>query len=382
MRVCYFGTYRAEYARNRLMIERLRRQEIDVVECHASLWRGMEDREQVAGAGWRRPAFWWRVFCAYASLLWRYWHVGKYDVLMAGYPGQLDVPVGRILSWLRRKPLVWDVMMSIYLITLERGIDQKHPTSARLLKSLEQFSLRLPDMLIMDTQEYADWFQETYSVPKERIRLIPLGADDRLFTPLEMPSRDDDRFLCVYYGTFIRNHGVPTIIEAARLLVEDVSIHFELIGRGPERERVFSLAQSYHLDNVTFIDWMEETELVQHLASTDVCLGTFGITPQSMLTMQHKIHEGLATAKPIINGDSLVMRSTLKHGEHIYLCERENPQALAEAIRTLRENSELRQRIARQGYQYYRDNLSLDVTANQLKKHLSLLEKRRAPPEV
>ena len=123
LQVCYFGTYRANYERNRLMIERLRRQNIVVKECHVSLWQGLEDREQIAGGGWLKPAFWLRAFLAYLRLIGHYLRIGDYDVMVIGYPGQPDVPLGWLLARMRRKPVVWDILMSIHLISLERHID-------------------------------------------------------------------------------------------------------------------------------------------------------------------------------------------------------------------------------------------------------------------
>ncbi len=134
VRVCYFGTYRAEYARNQIMIEGLRCNGVEVVECHESLWRDIEDRVQAAGGGWVHPAFWWRVLRTYARLLRRYCTVGAYDVLIVGYPGQIDVFLARLLSWGRRKPLVWDVFMSIYLIAVERHLDDRGSFTVVLLR--------------------------------------------------------------------------------------------------------------------------------------------------------------------------------------------------------------------------------------------------------
>lgn len=57
LRVCYFGTYRSNYSRNRIMIEGLRRNGVIVEECHETLWLGIEDRVQIASGGWRNPAF-------------------------------------------------------------------------------------------------------------------------------------------------------------------------------------------------------------------------------------------------------------------------------------------------------------------------------------
>lgn len=370
LRVCYFGTYRAHYVRNRLMIERLRLNGIQVTECHATLWRGIEDREQIASGGWLDPRFWWRVISAYCSLLWRYFHTGEYDILIVGYPGQPDIPLARVLSWIRGKPLVWDVLMSIYLISLERGLDRHSRVTVSLIKRLESLACRLPDRLILDTQEYAAWFCETYRIPPDRIRLLPLGADDRIFLPAQPSERREKLFRCVYYGTYIPNHGVDCILEAARLLKDYPDIQFELIGRGPDHDKILALSRHYGLKNVTFIDWMDVNTLVMHMNSIDVCLGTFGITPQALMTMQNKIHEGLAMAKPIINGDSPVMRSTLRHGEHIFLCERRNPLALAEAILTLRDDPILCEKLARQGYTFYQENFTFQKLGLRLKSHL------------
>ena len=257
MRVCYFGTYRAEYSRNQIMIEGLRRNGVEVIECHETLWHGVEDRVEAASGGWLRPGFWGRVLRAYIRLLLRYSRVGKYDVLIVGYPGQFDVFLARLLSWLRRKPLVWDVFMSIYLVALERELDNHSRFTINAMRVVERLALRIPDLLIQDTAEYVSWFQATHGTPRERFRLVPTGADDRVFKPLQNVGPDPVHFCVIYYGTFIPNHGVLHIIEAARLLLDHPEIHFELIGQGPEREQALALSQKYGLKNVTFVEWLD-----------------------------------------------------------------------------------------------------------------------------
>jgi glycosyltransferase involved in cell wall biosynthesis len=157
------------------------------------------------------------------------------------------------------------------------------------------------------------------------------------------------------------------------LLSKDRSIHFEFIGRGPNREKILSLAQNYGLENVSFIEWMDEEDLVKRAAAADVILGTFGTTPQALITFQNKIYEGLAMAKPVITGDSPAMRQSLQSGEHILLCPRANPQALAEAILSLKSNPKLRERLSIHGYKLYHDNFDLVQTSHLWKAHLQSL---------
>jgi len=370
MRVCYFGTYRAEYSRNQIMIEGLRRNGVEVIECHETLWHSVEDRVQMVSGGWSRPGFWWRVLRAYFRLLLQYRRVGKYDVLIVGYPGQFDVFLARFLSWLRRKPLVWDVFMSIYLVALERRLDKRSRFTIDLLRRLEWSACRLPDILILDTSEYVAWFGKTHGVPTQQFRLVPTGADDRTYHPIPFPIAESRAFRVIYYGSFIRNHGVEHIVEAARLLADDPDIQFELVGDGPEREKAQEIANRYHLSNVTFVEWLEKAELVKRVAQADVCLGAFGATPQSLMTVQNKIYEGLAMAKPVITGDSPAVRQALIHGGQVYLCERENPISLAEAIRTLKGNPDLRRRLGQNGYRIFYDKYDVNHVGQIFASHL------------
>lgn len=370
MRVCYFGTYRTDYSRNQIMIEGLRRNGVEVTECHAQLWHSFQDRVQAVNGGWLRPSFWQRALRTYARLLRRYRRVGNYDVLVVGYPGQFDVFLARLLSRLHHKPLAWDVFMSIYLIATERGLGAQSPATVKLVREVERIACGLPDLLILDTTEYVAWFQATHNVSPDRFRLVPTGADDRMFRPPLNERVAEEPLRVTYYGTFIPNHGVEHIVEAAHLLGDDASIRFELIGEGPDKEKAVALARHHNLSNVNFVGWLTKPELAMRVSNADICLGVFGITPQSLMTVQNKIYEGLAMARPVITGDAPAVRQAFEHGVHLYLCERANPLALAEAVRTLKADPSLRQHLAESGYNLYREKFDLQHNGARYAAHL------------
>jgi len=335
------------------MIEGLRQNGVDVVECHVPLWVNIDDRVMVASGGWRSPRFWLRAARAYFRLLHCYAWVGEYDVMVVGYPGPLDVLLAWVLTRLHRKPLVWDVFMSVFLIASERGLESRSAFSIKMIKMLERFACKLPERLILDTVDYIGWFTSVQHIPSSRFALVPTGADDRVFRPQKRSETDQDVFQVLYHGTFIPNHGVDTIVEAARLLTGASDIRFELIGDGPDRSRVESMVNAYGLNNLRFSGWMEPDCLVQHMATADVCLGAFGSTPQSLMTVQNKIYEALAMAKPVITGDSAAIRRVLENGDSVVLVERANPQQLADAIVALRADPVQRGRLAMNGHQQF-----------------------------
>jgi len=370
VKVCYFGTYRSEYSRNRIMIEGLRLAGVEVIEVQEVLWKNIDDRIQTASGGWARVSFWVRLFSTYLHLIRRYFRTEDHDLVIVGYPGQLDVYFARILSWIRQKPLVWDIFMSIYLISIERGLDRQHSLSIILLRWLEKTATHLPDRLILDTKQYIDWFFKVHGVPSKRFRLVPTGADDRIYHPIPIIKENNELFRVVYFGTFIPNHLVETIIEAARLLKNNSSIFFELIGTGPDKLLCEILAEKYDLTNLVFIDWLPEIELVTHINMGDVVLGVFGLTPQSLMTIQNKIFSGLAMAKPIITGDSDAIRDAFTHQQHLYLIERNNPAALAEAISSLSTDPQLCSYLSEQGYQRFISNYNIKNIGEIFHAHL------------
>jgi len=363
------------------MIAGLRAAGVEVSECHAPLWTGIEDRVQVASGRWLGLSFLKRVLSAYKQLLVNYVALDKdYDVMVLGYPGQLDILVARVLTWLRRKPLVLDLFMSIYLIAVERELATKSPLSIKLLRWLESLACRLPDLLICDTQAYAAWHQYTHRVRPEKFRLVPTGADDRLFKPAALvdPS-PTDKFKVLYYGTYIPNHGVETIIQAANLLKDKPDILFELIGEGPAKATAQSLAGRYALNNVIFTGWLEQDALLEKIVQAGLMLGVFGVTPQSLMTIQNKIYESLAMAKPLVTGDSTTVQEALTDRIHAYLVERANPTALAEAIEVLHGNRELRRTLSSQGYAHYQRYFTVERIGSVFKRHLIELVGRAAP---
>lgn len=379
MRVCYFGTYRNQYSRNRIMIEGLRQNDVQVMECHEPLWKGIEDRIQTVRGGWRTPRFWLRIFRVYWQLIRHYMRMPEHDVVVVGYPGQLDVYLARFLTLLRRKPLMWDIFMSVYLIAVERKLDRVSRLGVWLLRMLEWFACRLPDGLIIDTDEYAHWFEDTYGVAATKFAKIPTGADDRIFqrTAKSNPC-PNDKMRILYYGTFIPNHGVLTMIEAARLLTDEPNMHFEFVGDGPEKGLAEEIARRYDLENVTFIDWLTPESLREYIARAHICLGAFGVTPQSLMTVQNKIYECLAMAKPVVTGDGPAVRRLFVHGQHVWLCPRNDPAALADSLRILCEDPERLARLGEEGWKHFQANFTVYHIGAQFKTQIDRLVKEHA----
>lgn len=374
MRVLYFGTYDRNFGRNRILIDGLRANGTEVVECHRPLWKGTDDKLAKATGRWGGAGFLVHLIRTYVRLVRLYWPLRhSYDVMMLGYTGQFDALVARPLATLAGRPLVLDLCMSLYLILLQRGLAQTHTTIGKGVKALEWLACRLPHRLVIDTLEYRQYFCDTYGLDTGRFRLVPAGADTQIFRPLP-PREHDGQFRVGFAGTFIPGgHGIEVILHAANLLRGYPDIHFELIGDGQARSDAMTLAESLTLPNVVFTGWVLKAELPARLAYADVLLGVFGTSYHVKWTVPNKIFEGLAMARPVISADSPAMRRTFEHGKHVYLVEPNNPAELAEAILTLQADRSLRDRLALEGLAKVRSEHSLAPLGACLLGHLEEL---------
>jgi len=332
LRVCYFGTYDEDYPRNRILIDGLRANGVEVFICNEPLWDNTEEKIAKASGVWFSRSFLKKLVRVYSRLVRKELSLPAYDVMVVGYPGHFDMYLARLLSWRRRVPLVFNVLMSLYLIILERQLEKTSPFTSRLIFWAEKGACWLADSIILDTRAYVDFFCKTYDLSPSKFRLVPLGADDRAFFSVPRREQSNGQFKVVYYGTYIPLHGVEYIVMAAALLKDYSDIHFTMIGSGQLKSKVEAMAQELKLTNITFVAWVEKQALLDYVADAQICLGVFGTTPQSLCTVQNKIWEGLAMAKPVITGDAPTLREVLTPGQHLLVCERADAPPLSSRI--------------------------------------------------
>jgi len=379
MRVCYFGAYERNYPRNRVIIEGLRGAGVEVIECHRPLWELTRDKSRgylSTGSLLRLSG---EVLKVYLRLIRDYLRVGGHDLIMVGYIGQLDMLLIRMLTILRRKPIVFNPLISLYDTLVEdRGRVRAGSLRSRVLFLLDKWSCRLSDLIVLDTQEHVRYFSERFGIPLKRLRRLWVGAEEKVFSPngqIPLPlapslkGRGEEEFRVLFYGKLSPLHGIIRIIEAAGILKHD-NVRFTIIGTGQLSEEVRELAEGMELKQVDFVDWVEYQGLPERIKEADVCLGVFGDGEKAGRVIPNKVFQALAMGKPVISGDSPGARELLTPGRDAWLCERGSAEAIAEAILKLKGNSELRRRIGQEGRRLFLKRCSTEVLGREVKEIL------------
>jgi glycosyltransferase involved in cell wall biosynthesis len=357
MTVCYFGTYLRKYSRNRIIQEGLKRNNVEVKECHVDLWGNAIDRFKDIKGFIQKIKISWKIVESYFLLIKKYATIGKYDVMIVGYTGHFDMFLARLLSAIHRHPLYFDAFISLYDTYVEdRQMTSTHSPLARILRWIDRKSCSMADGVFLDTDEHIDYFRTRLELHQVKFYRIWVGAEDNLFYPGS--EKESDVFKVLFYGSMIPLQGVDVILRAAKILEKHPDIHFEIIGKGQLSEKMNSLTEELHLKNVTFQKWVDYELLPKKILESDVCLGIFGNTAKAKRVIPNKVYQALAVRKPVITGNSPAAREAFTHRNHVILSVMGDPEDLAKSILMLKEDQNIRNKISENGYKLFKNRFT------------------------
>ena len=154
MKVCYFGTYERNYPRNSIIINGLRKNGVEVIECYANLWKLEQDKTQILKWSLNLIVIPFKLLSSYVIILYKYFTTGgsSCEIIIVGYPGHIDIFLAYILSILGRKHLVFNPLISIYdSLVNDRKLIKKKSILSYLIRFLERAAFTLPEITFLDT---------------------------------------------------------------------------------------------------------------------------------------------------------------------------------------------------------------------------------------
>jgi colanic acid biosynthesis glycosyl transferase WcaI len=193
-------------------------------------------------------------------------------------------------------------------------------------------------------------------LPESKMVLIYDWVDTELIQPLPRNNRFarenelGNYFVILYAGNIGLSQGLENVLTAAEKLAGYRDIRFLFVGDGPGREHLMSQAVSLNTGNVQFIPFQPRERLPEVLASADVSLVILrkGIGTGSLPSKTFSI---LASGRPIVASiDEHSETWNLIQRSQAGLCVRpEDPSELVNAILTLKNDKELRERLGQNG---------------------------------
>jgi glycosyltransferase involved in cell wall biosynthesis len=222
---------------------------------------------------------------------------------------------------------------------------------SRVLVLIEQRAMRFADHSFTVTDQLKEQYVKRGAVP-DRITVVLNGADPGSMFADKPRARAEGRseFVVVCHGTIEDRYGQDTIVEAARLLREEVpDVRFVITGRGSTASELGrAIAENALYDVVHFEGWVSREALADILASADIGIVAQKASPYSHLVHTNKMIDYWIFGLPVI-ASRLRAVSEAYGDDVIEYFEPGNAADLAAAIRRLRYEPGRRAELAENG---------------------------------
>ncbi len=353
MKICYFGTYDKEDSRNAVIIDGLRKNNVDVIECHSSVLSSKYP--------WMNPVNYMNLIRKFYILKSR----DKFDVVIVGFSmigSFIDILLIKLLT---KKTIIFNPLVSLYgTLVLDRKM-VRHPILISILCFIEKIAYMVSDVIMIDTNLHIMDVCKNIGISNTKFKRIFVGADTSVFHPREMKEHDDT-FTVLFFGFHSPLHGIEYIVKAAKILENKKDIKFIIVGNGQVSNQIRELALRLKVKNILFIEWVED--LVDLISRVDICLGIFGNTEKAKYVIPKKAFETLAMKKPLITGNSPAMEEIFINRETAILCDMANSESLASSIVLLKENPKLREKISDGGHRLFTSQLTPEKIGEEVLK--------------
>jgi glycosyltransferase involved in cell wall biosynthesis len=307
----------------------------------------------------------------------------RVDVLFVeSQPISLGI-AGVLMKWFRGVPYVYNIPDLQADSAKQLGF-----IGARLLLSIavmmENLFMRQSWTVATVTHRFIDYYVER-GIPRRKLTFLPNGADTAVLKPLPYDEEYARRMgvlgkkAFVYAGTHAYYHGLEVLIEAARKLTDRDDIVILLVGQGPVRENLKRMARIYGLNNVLFGDspFSEMPHLMSITYSSLVVMKDIETAEKMRLS---KTFPPLACGVPVLHSGRGEAADLLIEHDCGLCAPPDSPSELADAIRRLADQPELRDRLGQNGVRFIHQNLSWSrIIANWLDQ-LRQLSPPAAPP--
>lgn len=347
MRVLFVGAYGPEYPRNAVLRRGLATAGHDLIECRADAALPAPRRWLQLIRGWGRAR-------------------GRFDVVfLAEFNNGLAAPAF-VLARLARVPLAVDFLISLWDTGVnDRGL-RPHRPRALYRRLADWLAIRLADLLVVDTQPHAEYFEREFGGVLRKARVVQVGAAEWEASASAPPERDSRPLTILYLGHFIPLHGVEHVIGAARLLQDDPRFRFLLVGAGQMYASVRADYDSRPSNNVEFRPPIPPARVPALIAASDISLGIFGASGKAKRVVANKVWQAMAAGRPVVTGDGAGARAVFEDERHLLLVPHGDASAIAAALRRLADDDDLARRIATSGADLVREKYSSRPLGRQL----------------
>lgn len=277
------------------------------------------------------------------------------SLVLATSPSMFLGPAALALARKKCARFLWDIRDVTWQYAAEHDGGQAKTCAASWLKRWMLRTAQAADLICCANPGIA-CILSNQGVAAESTLVVPNGV-----APEFLASFSDNPFppangqpVVAYIGVLGLNQGLRSFVEAAALVPE---ARFLLVGEGPQRKHLETLATEQRLRNVVFTGFIRGPRLLEAYRQSDILFAQLRDRPTlADGAWPSKLFEYMAACRPIVyaaRGQAAVAVSQVKAG---LVVPPEDPSAIARAIRELLASAAKRETMARNGRRHVVEN--------------------------
>jgi glycosyltransferase involved in cell wall biosynthesis len=289
------------------------------------------------------------------------WRLGRllrtreYDLVNA-YGLKASVVARVLVRLLRPRPAFVCGVRALHVTEVERLDSPK----ARIATLVERLLSPLVDVYDANSRAALDLLAEL-GVDRDRLVYIPNGLDLSQWSH-RRADLENDQTLIVCVARFVERKRHQDLLQAlAGLKLRGYSFRAVLVGAGPTLPQMRALVSSLHLNGSVELPGPVGSEQVRRLLEQ----ATIACLPSASEGMPGALMEAMASGVAVVATDVGGTNELVVNGESGLLVPAYDPRALANALASLLEDCELRNRLAVGGRRRMEECFSLEVMLQQ-----------------
>lgn len=269
--------------------------------------------------------------------------------------------------------LVYEVhdLWPLSVITIG-GYSRKHPF-IMMLQHCENYAYKHCDMVVSMLDKAFPHMQR-HGLTEDRFCCVPNGYlksewenVDAIKLPEEHSSlierlHKEGKTIVGFAGGHTQSTAMDVLIEAAKLLKHRSDLAYVMVGKGPQKDELIKLAESYGLTSFYFLPPVEKSCIPKMVQQFDICYeGGVHSFLHKYGTSANKMIDYMLAGKPIVKSVDEPNSEVERIGCGIQV-EAENVQQVCDAIGTLADMSPSdRESMGEKGRKYALENLEYHI---------------------
>jgi glycosyltransferase involved in cell wall biosynthesis len=228
-----------------------------------------------------------------------------------------------------------------------------------LLGGISRCLYRSCDHLVVVTGGIRDRLRDRYGIPEWKISVVENAIETDTFKPGDDMAEIRERwsvnsdFAVSYIGTLGFSHGLHTLLQAAKLMQNEIPpVLFLLMGDGAEKRSLVEEAQCLNLKNVRFLPLQPRDSVPAFIQASNACVVLLKDAEIFHSALPTKMLESMACGRPVVAAVDGVARQVLQDSGAGLFVKPEDPIALMSAIKRLARDPELCRNLGANGRKY------------------------------